>query len=89
MAKIKSIKRIGKRDVYNMTVDDVHNYMIKGNVIVKNCDSLRYFAVWWTCKPKVAPPKKKKWRQSYIDDYRHASKEIKALMVQQLGEPML
>ena len=89
MAKIKGISYIGKRNVYNMTVEDVHNYMIKGNVIVKNCDSMRYFAVWWTCKPQKEGAKKKKWRQSYIDDYRRASKEIKELMVKQLGEPIL
>ncbi len=69
---------------------------LKPNVYAKqphdlthDVDSLRYFAVWWTCKPKVAPPKKKKWRQSYIDDYRHASKEIRALMIQEMGEPQL
>lgn len=89
MAKIKEISYIGKRNVYNMTVEDVHNYMIKGNVIVKNCDSMRYFAVWWTTSPEKAKPERKKWRRSYIEDYRNASKEIKALMVKNMGEPIL
>ena len=89
MAKIKQIVHIGKRDVYNLTVDDVHNYIIQGNVVSKNCDSLRYFAVWWTLAPKKPAKEKKKWRQSYIDDYKKAPKEIKALMIKQLGEPML
>lgn len=57
--------------------------------LTHDVDSLRYFAVWWTCKPRVVPKKKKKWRQDLIDDYRNASKEIRALMVKQLGEPRL
>ena len=57
--------------------------------LTHDVDSMRYFSVWWTCKPQKEGEKKKKWRQSYIDDYRKASKEIKALMVKQLGEPIL
>lgn len=42
--KIKSVTKVGVEPVYNMTVDEHHNYMIHGGVILKNCDALRYFA---------------------------------------------
>ena len=28
-----------------MTVDEFHNYLIHGGIILKNCDAIRYFAV--------------------------------------------
>lgn len=28
-----------------MTVEEFHNYMIRGGIILKNCDALRYFCV--------------------------------------------
>lgn len=28
-----------------MTVEDCHNYLIHGGVILKNCDACRYFSV--------------------------------------------
>lgn len=41
---IKAIRKIGKADVYNMEVDDNHNFAIEGGLIVHNCmDALRYF----------------------------------------------
>lgn len=40
---IKSIKYIGKEDVYNMEVKRHHNFSVCGGVIVHNClDALRY-----------------------------------------------
>lgn len=42
MVKIKSIKYIGKQDVYNMEVEKHHNFSIQDGLIVHNCDSLRY-----------------------------------------------
>ncbi len=57
--------------------------------LTHDVDSLRYFSVYWTVAPKKPGKDKKKWRQSYIDDYKRASKEIKALMVRELGEPIL
>lgn len=42
--KIRSIKYIGKQDVYNMEVRDHHNFSVNGGLIVHNClDSDRYF----------------------------------------------
>lgn len=80
---IKCLQKIQKDklkpNIYSKTPHD----------LTHDVDSLRYFAVWWTCKPRVAPKKKKKWRQDLIDDYRNGSKEIRALMVKKLGEPQL
>lgn len=42
-AVIKSIEDDGYEDVYNMEVDDVHNFAVNGGYIVHNCmDSMRY-----------------------------------------------
>lgn len=41
---IKAIRKVGKADVYNMEVDDNHNFSIEGGLIVHNCmDVTRYF----------------------------------------------
>lgn len=39
--KIKSIKYVGKRDVYNLTMENNHNYFANG-ILISNCDSMRY-----------------------------------------------
>jgi len=52
-------------------------------------DALRGFCVWWTSPASPEKTQRKKWRADLIADYRRASKEIKALMVKQLGEPIL
>jgi len=42
-AKIKSIKKIGQQNVYNMEVEDHHNFSVNGGLIVHNCiDVARY-----------------------------------------------
>lgn len=46
--KIKSITPAGIEPVYNMSVDEHHNYVIRGGIILKNCDALRYFCVMRT-----------------------------------------
>lgn len=41
--KIKSISKVPNVDVYNMEVEDVHCFAVsKSNVIVHNCDAMRY-----------------------------------------------
>lgn len=41
--KVKSIKYIGKQDVYNMEVAAHHNFSVNGGLIVHNCiDQARY-----------------------------------------------
>ena len=45
MIKVKSIKKIDNEDVYNMQVDNHHNFSINGGFIVHNCDALRGFCI--------------------------------------------
>lgn len=41
--KIKGIKSIGKEAVYNMEVEEHHNFSVNGGLIVHNCyDSFGY-----------------------------------------------
>ena len=41
---IKAVRKIGTADVYNMEVEDNHNFAIEGGMIVHNCmDAMRYF----------------------------------------------
>lgn len=47
---IKEIRPCGKQPVYNMEVDEHHNFSVNGGIIVHNCmDAVRYFAntVMW------------------------------------------
>ena len=54
--RIKSIKPAGIEPVYNMTVEEFHNYLIHGGIILKNCDATRYFCVTRTLGAEMAPP---------------------------------
>ena len=41
--KIKRIIYAGKADVYNMEVEDTHNYVVNGGFVAHNCyDECRY-----------------------------------------------
>ena len=41
---VVSVRKIGTANVYNMEVEDNHNFAIEGGLIVHNCmDSMRYF----------------------------------------------
>jgi hypothetical protein len=43
LVKIAKIERAGKRDVYNMEVEDHHNFSVNGGLLVHNCiDAIRY-----------------------------------------------
>ena len=40
--KVKSISHAGKADVFNMEVEDTHDFVIQGGVISHNCaDAVR------------------------------------------------
>lgn len=56
--KIKSIRYAGKMDVFNMEVDDTHDFVIQGGVISHNCaDEARYFCMSRPIKPReIKPP---------------------------------
>ena len=60
--RIKSIKPAGIEPVYNMTVEEFHNYLIHGGIILKNCDAARYFAVTRTLGAEMAE------QQNWDDD---------------------
>ena len=72
-----------------MAVDKGHNFCVGNGKVVHNCDSLRYFCVWWTTAAQVPQGKKKKWRDDLIEDYRNADKKTKELMISLYGEPCL
>ena len=38
-----------------MTVEEFHNYLIHGGIILKNCDAARYFCVTRTLGAEMAP----------------------------------
>lgn len=41
--KVKRIIYAGKADVYNMEVEDTHNYVVNGGFVAHNCyDECRY-----------------------------------------------
>ena len=44
--KVKSVSYHGKADVFNMEVEDTHDFVIQGGVIAHNCaDEARYFCM--------------------------------------------
>lgn len=43
--KIKKIEQVENEDVYNMEVENHHNFAVNGGFIVHNCDALRYFCI--------------------------------------------
>lgn len=45
MSRIVAIRYFGKRPVYNMEVDGLHNFITAGGTVLHNCDALRYFAI--------------------------------------------
>lgn len=58
--------------------------------LTHDVDSMRYFSVWWvTPAQKEKAKKKTKWPIDLIEDWKHANKEMKALMVKRFGEPIL
>lgn len=58
MGNIASIKPVGRQPVYNMTVEKHHNYLIAGNIILKNCDAIRYGLIYRTMGARLEPPKR-------------------------------
>ena len=57
--KIKSIRYAGKADVFNMEVEDTHDFVVQGGVISHNCaDEWRYMCMARPIKPvpRTEPP---------------------------------
>lgn len=58
--KVKSIKPAGYADVYNMEVEDTHDFIIQGGVIAHNCaDDWRYLCMSRPVSP-IIPVKEDK-----------------------------
>lgn len=56
--KVKSITYAGKADVFNMEVEDTHNFVIQGGVVAHNCvDECRYLLMSRPIAPMVAKEK--------------------------------
>lgn len=50
--RIKSVRPAGNADVYNMEVEDTHDFVIQGGVISHNCaDEVRYMCMMNPMKP--------------------------------------
>lgn len=65
--RVKSVCYAGKADVFNMEVDDTHDFVIQGGVISHNCaDEVRYFCMSRPIKPRIAAQ-----RDPFEDDPAH------------------
>lgn len=61
---INGIKPLGKAPVYNMEVDEYHNFSVNGGIIVHNCmDATRYFVKTM----RLVQKNNKKQRKSIFD----------------------
>lgn len=79
--KIKSIKPIGKEDVYNMEVENHHNFSVNGGLIVHNCyDSFGYGLLAYHVQKSRALPKPEtrieKYKNSLIKSKKGKKREF-------------
>ena len=52
--KVEKIEYVGKADVYNMEVEETHNYVVNGGFVVHNCyDECRYVMMANPIKPRA------------------------------------
>lgn len=57
--RIKAIRQAGNADVYNMEVEDTHDFVIQGGVIAHNCpDEVRYMCMSKPIKPIIPVERK-------------------------------
>ena len=60
--KIRTIRRAGRADVFNMEVEDTHDFVIQGGVISHNCaDEWRYMCMSRPVVPILREEKKTPW----------------------------
>lgn len=86
--KVKNIKYVGKQPVFNLTVKKFHNYLLKGGVLSKNCDSLRAFCIWWVRSPEIEYEKiEQRCHESILEDIENASEEDRKYLLAKYGEP--
>ena len=73
--KVKRITYAGKADVYNMEVEDTHNFIIQGGVISHNCaDETRYFCMANPVPARLVPVPDN-WRESPLYKYLDVRRE--------------
>lgn len=59
---LKSVMECGAEPVYNMEVDEHHNFSVNGGIIVHNCmDDIRYFVYTILRKKAGKEPYKSIW----------------------------
>ena len=54
-SEIIRIDYAGNEPVYNMSVDECHNFITEGGIVTHNCDALRYMCVMRTLPAKPEP----------------------------------
>ena len=64
---IKRITKQGKEPVYNMQVENHHNYSVNGGFILHNCDALRGFCIMRPIEA-VKPPDESWKDEDWEDD---------------------
>lgn len=69
MLRVKSVTYAGKADVYNMEVDDTHDFVVNGGFVAHNCyDAVRYMCMAY---PMATEPVKRyhtRLRTPYDED---------------------
>ena len=53
MPRIVTKRYLGKRKVFNMEVEGLHNYITAGGLVLHNCDMLRYYCVSRTMRAEA------------------------------------
>lgn len=78
---MKSIKYIGKEDVYNLEVEDHHNFSVNGGLIIHNCDSLRYGLMSRPVANVIKPEPPGKWySQLELEDAGFKNNKIRRII---------
>jgi hypothetical protein len=51
--KIAKIERVENQDVYNMEVQDHHNFTVEGGLVVHNCIDASRYALEGNAEPRI------------------------------------
>lgn len=71
--KVKSVTYAGKADVFNMEVEDTHDFVIQGGVISHNCaDEWRYMCMSRPVTP-LRPVEQKSILSDPLDQFKKRS----------------
>lgn len=53
VVKVKSVKKVGKADVYNIEVQKYHNFIANGIIVHNSIDASRYLIKSWKDSNRV------------------------------------